>query len=99
MLIHTSVSTSLPDNDKNHCHYYNGMAGSRVTAHRAVRDLVRFPDRISHQYTFLSVFESMCHLTHASMMIKYQAGIVLICCGTSLRVPSSKMLIEGQHTD
>lgn len=60
MLIHTPVSTSpLPDNDKNHCHYYNGMARSRVTAHRAVHGLVRAQTELATS-THFSVFLKMC---------------------------------------
>ena len=61
MLIHTPVSTSpLPDNDKNHCHYYKGMARSRVIAHWAFHGLVRAQTE-SATSTHLSVFfEKLC---------------------------------------
>lgn len=56
MLFHTPVSTSpLPDNDKNHCHYYNVMARSRVTAHSAVHGLVRAQKEFATS-THFSVF-------------------------------------------
>lgn len=82
MLIHTPVSTSpLPDNDKNHCHYYNGMARSRVTAHGCPW-LSEGPDKICHQHTFLCVSECLCMcachpISHDSMLIKCLIGIVV----------------------
>lgn len=85
MLIHTPVSTSpLPDNDKNHCHDYNGMARSRVTAHRAVHGSVRAQTE-SATGTFLCVFESfvyvcVCFILSAMAPCKFSIELAVYSC-------------------